>query len=146
MSHVVNIDFTIKDLAALEHACKSLGMELVRDQKTFKWFGRHVGDYPLPAGFKAEDMGKCDHALRVKGNPNAYEIGLVQRRDGVPGFTLMYDFFVGGKGLEAKVGKGCQKLRQEYAASVSTLQASRMGLRAHRTVEQDGSIRITLSR
>lgn len=43
-------------------------------------------------------------------------------------------------------GKQCQRLRQEYAAQVSTLQAARMGMRALRSQEADGAIKITLTR
>jgi hypothetical protein len=63
-------------------------------------------------------MGKCDHAIKVKGKPDAYEVGVVRRRDGQDGFHLMWDFFAGGHGLEAAVGKGCSKLCQGYQQQI----------------------------
>lgn len=135
MSHVVTGEAEITDLDAFEAACPNLGLELVRDQTTFKWYGTHVGDYPLPAGFRKEDMGHCHHAVRVKGKPGAYEIGLVPRRDGKPGWLLMYDFFAGGRGLmeciskDGARGKDAVKLQHEYAATKSIRRAQRLGFR-----------------
>ena len=61
MSHISKIELEINDLGMLGQACKGLGMELVRNQKAFKWYG--------------EDS-QCDHAIKV---PEAsYEIGVVK--------------------------------------------------------------------
>src|SRR6266446_5904173 len=103
MSHVAEIDMEIKDLDALKAAAQDLGLEFCEGQQTYKWYGHSVGDFPMPAGFKEQDLGKCEHALRVKGNPGAYEIGIVPRRDGRPGYTLLWDFWAGGLGLQNKV-------------------------------------------
>lgn len=118
MSHVALVDIEIKDLAALNKACADLGLEFRGEQKTFKWWGTHVGDYPIPAGFTKEDMGKCDHAIGVANNQDSYEVGVVKRRDGKSGYHLMWDFFGGGKGLQAVVGVNCGKLTQAYAEQV----------------------------
>ena len=140
MSHVTAVDIQITDLEALARAADALGLELVRDQKTFKWYGTHVGDYPLPAGFKKEDMGRCAHALRVRDNAGAYEVGVVERRDGKPGFQLLWDFWAGGRGLQAKVGQDCSKLRAEYGAQVAIRQANKLGYRHNLTRRADGQV------
>jgi hypothetical protein len=114
MSHVVEIDLAIKDLPALAEACKCLGLELVMDQHTYKWFGRSVGDYPIPTGYSVKDLGKCDHAIRIPDNKNAYEMGVVKARGGKEGYALIWDFFAGGHGLQEKVGKDACKLTQAY--------------------------------
>ena len=98
MSHVARIELEINDLDSLKAACKSLGLEFVPDQKTFEWYGRQVGNYPLPDGFTLEDMGRCDHAIRVPGAQ--YEIGVVKRRGK---YTLLWDFWEDG-GLETVLG------------------------------------------
>lgn len=114
MSHMVEMEVALPSLDLLGKAATACGMELVKGQKTHRWYGRWVGDYPMPAGFTKEDLGKCDHAIRVKGaNAQTYEVGVVRRRDG-RGWTLMYDFWQGGHGLEAKAGKNCQHLLQNY--------------------------------
>lgn len=117
MSHVDIIDFTIKDFDALKKACDILGAEIVMNQKTYKWYGRHVGDYPIPEGFTKEDMGKCDHAIRLKADNKfrgfeTYEVGLVKREDG---YIPIYDFYRQGRGLEQALGQKLNKLKQEYS-------------------------------
>jgi len=144
VSHVATIDVTITDLVALEAACKRCGLEFVRDQKTYNWYGRHVGDYPLPDGFSADDLGKCSHAIRVPGNANAYEIGLVKRRDGKPGYTLLFDFYQGGYGLMELAGDECANLRQQYSIVTAIKTARKQG---HRVTEQkleNGKVKLVL--
>lgn len=139
MSHVSAIDVEIQDLDALAVACEAAGLELVRDQATYKWYGTHVGDWPIPKGFTKADLGKCEHAIRVPGNPRAYEIGVVRRRDGRPGFQLIWDFWGGGNGLQAKAGKDCLRLRHEYNATVAIRKAHRQGLRTNLIRKADGT-------
>ena len=146
MSHVATVDVEINDLEALGEAAKVLGLDLMRGQKSYRWYGHHVGDYPVPAGFDVADLGKCEHALRVKGDGRAYEVGVVKRRDGKPGYSLMWDFWSGGYGLEAKVGKDCSKLRQEYAAAVARRQAVQLGYKVTRETTKAGQIKLHLSR
>jgi hypothetical protein len=130
MSHVAKIEMEIKDLAALEDAAK----------RTYKWYGYSVGDYPLPEGFTKEDLGKCEHALRIPGNNRAYEVGVVARRDGRPGYTLLWDFWSGGYGLVDKVGKDGNKLKSEYTAAVAVKHYTSKGYRVQRSYKEDGTI------
>lgn len=146
MSHVCTIDLEVKDLDALAEAAKRLGLELVRGQTSYRWYGQHVGDYPLPQGFEKDDMGHCEHALRIPGSDTAYEVGVVRRRDGRPGYTLLWDFYAGGEGLQAKIGPGAKLLKREYAAVVAVRQAQRSGFRVNEVRQQDGSIRLLLNK
>ena len=61
MSHISKIELEVKDIQVLISACKRLGLELLKGQKTFKWYGKEAG---------------CDHAVRVPGAD--YEIGVVK--------------------------------------------------------------------
>jgi hypothetical protein len=136
MSHVATIDLHITDLDSLAKACERLGLELVRGQTTYKWYGVSVGDYRALDAVKAPD-GKCEHAIRVKGNPRAYEIGLVKRTDGKAGWQLVWDHWAGGHGLCAKVQYGpsrkpnADKLKDWYAAEVAQKQMRRQGFRVN---------------
>jgi len=76
MSHVEDIDIEITDLKALAAAVAELGAIYTPNQKSNAWFGRSVGDYPLPAGFTAEMLGKCEHAISLP--CCRYEIGVVR--------------------------------------------------------------------
>ncbi len=162
MSHVATVELDIKSLDDLDSACKRLGLELVRGKETYHWYGRSVGDYPLPDGFTADDLGKCSHAIRVPpiaaarlaeqyraeyGEPMPpYEIGVVARRDGKPGFSLMWDFFEGGFGLESIVGKDCMHLRQAYAISAATRAARMQGMQVREHKRADGSVQLVCSK
>lgn len=107
MSHVVVLEgLEITDLGALEAAAKDLGMTL-KKKNTYKWYGTHVGDYPVPAGFNKADLGKCDYALSIDGHPEAYEVGVVEK-DGQ--YKLLWDFWNNGFGLMPVVGKDCKIL------------------------------------
>lgn len=143
MSHVATISLQINDLDALAKAAETVGLRLVRNQKTYAWWGRSVGDYPLPAGFTAKELGHCDHALvqvdkdgeiipgkSGHGPESVWEIGVVSRRDGLPGFQLMWDFFAGGRGLVERVGGNkAERLIQEYAKEVLIKEAGKKGFR-----------------
>ena len=104
MSHTVSIKVEFApDLKVLRAACESLGWTLLEGQKTHKWYGRWMGDYPMPEGFKAEDLGKCAHAIRVPGA--SYEIGLVPTASG--NLKPVWDFWNKGSragGLSKETG------------------------------------------
>ena len=162
MSHVATVDLEIKSLDDLDAACRRLGLELVRGQETYHWYGRSVGDYPLPQGFTADDLGKCAHAIRVPlskaaqviqpyvsdwgSDAKPYEIGVVARRDGKPGFSLMWDFFEGGFGLESIVGAECKHLRQAYAVCAATRAARQQGMSVKEVRRSDGSVQLVCSK
>jgi hypothetical protein len=139
MSHVVSIQLRIKDLQALDQACAELGLERI-EQDQYKWYGGRTASTELPAGFSAEDLGRCRFALRVKGNSAAYEIGVVESRQQAGAFELLADFWNGGQGLEAVVGKGATKLRQTYAVKVTEKQMRKQGLRITRSLTSDGKV------
>jgi hypothetical protein len=111
MSHVVRLELVIDSLDSLELACKRLGCSLIKNQKTYKWWNTHVGDYPLPEGMKKEDMGKCAHAIKV---PNAnWEIGVIEQSD--KKFKLIYDFYgPEGQKIHNVCGEKLGKLKQIY--------------------------------
>lgn len=152
MSHVAKVELKIKDLAALAACAGSLGLEFIKDKTTYKWWGRSVGDYPLPEGFKASDLGKCDHVLRVKGSgPDAWEIGVVKAKSG-DGYVLLFDFYgsrgaplinaLGFKGSAHNPDAGSVgwKLKQEYGAAVATRQYQKQGYRVTRKVDAAGRV------
>jgi hypothetical protein len=143
MSHVVTMKVKFTDLISLEAAAKHLGLEMVKGQTTYKWFGTHVGDYPMPKGFTKEDLGSCDHVLRVKGaGSNTYEVGVVKNKDGTAGYQLLMDFWAGGYGLCAKIGKQGELLEQEYKVRVAMRDRMRQGFKVTREETADGTVRI----
>lgn len=142
MSHVAEVKIQVKDLDCLRIACAKLGLELREGQTQYRWWGQHMGDYPVPDGMTIEDLGHCDHAIAVAGsplysqkgnhmggagNPAPYEVGVRRRPDG--SYSLIYDFMFGGYGLQEKIGRQCKTLVQEYGAQVAIKQAKKAGLK-----------------
>ena len=152
MSHVADCDFVIADVDACAEAARALGGELVRDQKTHAWYGRFLNDWDDgraavnrrdPASF-----GKCDHAIKFPGI--RYEVGLCREIDG--SYTPVYDQFGNhgehdGQKLEQLLGgAGLPKLKNEYAAQVTTRMMQRKGFRVTRTTNDAGAIVLKVGR
>ena len=121
MSHVTTLKVQIMDLEVLEAACQKIGLVFKRNQKHYKWYGRFVGDY-REAGTDPKDMGKCDHAIGIPGNNQAYEIGVSQKDDH---YVLRWDFWQGGYGLAAVAGEGCSRLTEAYTQGVAMKEATK---------------------
>lgn len=133
MSHVADLQLEVKDLDSLEKACNNLGLELVRNQTTFKHF--------------AGRTSPCTHAIRVKGNAKAYEIGLVANGDVRKGFTLQWDSYAGGYGIVEKVGgKDGGKLKQAYGNEVARKYYQKKGYRVSNTTLEDGRVVLTATK
>jgi hypothetical protein len=116
MSHITTINVEIRDLEAVKEICKELGLEFREGQRSYRWYGVSVGDYPIPTGFTKSDLGRCDHAIGIKGNSKSYEIGLVKRGDA---YIPLFDFWQGGFGLEERIGPGAKKFTEAYTRAVS---------------------------
>ena len=144
MSHVTTVQVMIESLESLEMAANSLGLEFVRDKTSYKWYGHHVGDYPIPDGFKESDLGKCEHVIRVPGSETAYEIGVVKRRDGKPGWTMIYDFWGScGREIEQKAGERCSALAKQYTKTHVIRGAIARGLKVEER-QVNGKTRLVL--
>jgi hypothetical protein len=129
MSHTVDLQVSILDLEALKASCEPLGLEFRENQRQFKSY--------FPEA--------CEHAIRVKGNSQAYEVGVIKANVG-RGWTLKADSYGGGKGLMDVIG-GIQanKLRQEYSLQVGAKKIPR-GYRMQRVVTANGHVQLRASR
>ena len=123
MSHVTDVKLKIRDVEALKEACEALGLELQEDKRTYAWWGTFVGDSRSYGEHRPEEMGTCDHAIKVAGtNPlngssGPWEIGVVRAKDG-DGFGLYYDTYgSAGRALTDRVGPNAQRLKHEYAVA-----------------------------
>jgi hypothetical protein len=119
MSHVTEVKTVFNNLDVLAEACDRLGLELQRGKKRFAWWGTFQNDSSAYGNMRPEQMGKCDHAIRVKGDTphdgpsGPWEVGLVQQEDG--SFRPYYDTFGGaGNRLTERVGQQAARLKQEY--------------------------------
>lgn len=105
MSHISKIELEVRDIQVLGNACKRLGLELLKGQKTFKWYGKEAG---------------CDHAIKVPGAH--YEIGVVKTGDL---YELSCDYY--DKNIEKTIGKQGGLLRQAYAVEKTKIEARKKG-------------------
>ena len=145
MSHIEQVETVLTDLNAVKAACTRLGVEFRENQKTYGWYGRSVGDYPLPKGVTVDELGKCDHAIHVPGVD--YEVGLIKQKDG-KGYKLAYDFWGSAKqggGLLAKFGKGVTKLVDAYSVEALKLKARAKGYLCSETKTKTGGIQLTVT-
>jgi hypothetical protein len=135
MSHITEMDLVIEDEGCLRAAALEIGLE-VREKKTYRWFGRYVGDSTLPEGIDVGQLGTCEFALGIPGDDKAYEVGVVKRRDG-QGYTLLYDYWGPGRKIEEVLGgRSGDRIRQEYAVQVGIKDFKRQGLRVSRHVNE----------
>ena len=152
MSHVTDVKLNIKDLDALEEtlAARFPQLELRRDQATFKWYGKWMNDFhganaAADNGYDSKTFGRCEHAIGIRGDKSAYEIGLVARA-GEEGWNAIYDTW--DHKLDPIVGAQANALKREYAATVATNKAvarlSRHGWRVQREDLPGNRIRLKL--
>lgn len=124
MSHNEIIDLEIGDLKVLASTCKRMGGELKLNQKTYQWYGRNVGDYPLPEGIKASDLGKCEHAIKFPGIQ--YEVGVIKSRTKKGAYEMLWDFY--DRDLKEKMGgKTGVTFIQHYTMEKSKMAATQKG-------------------
>ena len=106
MSHISKIELEVKDLNTLSYACNRLGLQMVKEQKSFRWYGQKAGT--------------CDHLIRV---PDAeYEIGIV-RSNGL--YELQCDYF--DRNIGKYIGENGGLLKQAYAIEKTKIEARLKG-------------------
>jgi hypothetical protein len=131
MSHVVNIQLEIKDLEALEAACKALGLTYDRTANKWRWYGKWMNDYSgkdaaYKHGIEPSRYGTADAGvIRVPGT--SYDVGVYKTKDG---YALIYDNWQSGGGIEKVLGVGTPDLNKQYGAQVALKRLKKMGWRA----------------
>ncbi|WP_179136095.1 DUF1257 domain-containing protein [Paenibacillus sp. 32352] len=120
MSHFTKMKTEIRDIQALELACRELGLDLLRDQSARGYNGRL-----LPA----------DYVVKLKG---PYDLAFTLGRTGA--YTMTTDWYNGH--VEKEVGKRAEHLLQHYAVHAATLAARKQGYAVERRQMEDGSIKL----
>lgn len=152
MSHVAAVNCYVTDLDDLEAVADRLGFKLVRGATSYAWFGRWMNDYnattaAVTQGFDPKTFGTCEHKLTLKDHrAGDYEIGLVERRDGQPGWEMLYDnWSTGGARIHERAGRNLETMKNELLAESSMRVMKRKGYRVTRTVA-DGKIKLTATK
>lgn len=143
MSHVVSIDVKIKNLKSLKKVCKDLGLTFNEGQKQFKWYGRWMDDYHgEDAAFRDHDpkkFGTCDHAISCP-KKGAYEIGVIENNDGT--YSLIWDNWSRGQGLEDYVGPGAENLTHGYKIEETKQLMKNKGYSVREKTTEDGTVQL----
>ena len=145
MSHMVKINLQIKDLQALESACKRLGLQFVESASLHasRVGGAYVGltssgAETCRARYWGGAVMECDAVIRIPGCN--HDIAVRKQDNGC--FSLHADFY--GQHGE-KVRKAVEQLRQLYAVEVAKKAARRKGYSVYEQECKDGTIRLRIS-
>jgi len=122
MSHFTSITTQIRDIAALQEACKELGLTLLQNTQA-----RGYGTNTLQG----------DYIIRLRG---PYDVALSRQPDGAYGLTT--DWW--GGHVEKELGTGYGKLLQLYGVYKAQAEARRKGYTTRRQQLGDGSIKLTI--
>lgn len=122
MSHFTTICTQIKDIAALESACKELHLSLRQNTEA--------------RGY-ASQTRRGDFVIQLKG---PYDIAVNRQPNGTYGLTT--DWWQGH--VEKEVGANFGKLLQLYGVHKATAEARRKGFSVLRQQQRNGSIKLVL--
>jgi len=147
MSHVASVDCFVTNLEELRAVADRLGFTLVEGAKNYAWYGRFMNDSRDFGKHDPATFGTCEHKLRMKDHIEGqdYEIGLVARLDGQPGWEMLYDNWGPGQRLHERAGVGLATMKDEIAAEAATRAAQRKGYRVRRTVNADGKLQLRIT-
>jgi len=159
MSHVSECKTVYRNLNDVEAAAKRLGGELVRGQKSIRWYNRFVDDSTewrrmfseeeankiaaMPKSQRVKIINKkmsgCDHAIKFKGV--GYEVGVWTQPDGT--YRLRWDGY--DSSLNRKMG-GYEggHFAQAYGVEAAKRAARRKGWRTVEKPRADGQIELEI--
>jgi hypothetical protein len=122
MSHFTTIKTQIKDVAALEAACRELHLSLLRNTEARGYAGQ---------------TRRGDFVIQLHG---PYDIAVNQQPDGTYGLTT--DWWQGH--VAQQVGSNFGKLLQLYGVHKATAEARKKGFSVLRQPQRNGSIKLVL--
>ena len=128
MSHLVSINVEVRDLDALNAACRELKKSMVRAPQGQKVKGRTF----------AGAMVECDAYIKLDG---PYDVLLNRQKDG--SYKMETDFWAGSVAQE--IGQGGKRLIQLYGVCKAEATARKLGHAVSRQVLKNGSINVLIS-
>ena len=93
----------ITDLACVPIIAKLLGAQVL-DQREWRWYGHHVGDWPVPEGIDVNSLGK-DAVLVLRFPNTEYDLAIIKDPNNPGCFTYIYDWYGRGGGLTKYLGE-----------------------------------------
>lgn len=129
--------FAESDLGRCEHAIKLTDAQAIRtiDQRREEFLRKCQAANYVP-----------DAEMMAVACQRPYEIGVARRRDGKPGWTLLWDFFQGGYGLQEVIGENGGRLKQAVATAASVRVMKSQGYRCQREQLPNGTVKLKFAR
>ena len=128
MSHLVSIEIELRDLDAVNAACREMKKTLVRAAAGKKVQGRTW----------AGALVDCDAYIKLDG---PYDLLLTRQPNGT--YKPQADLW--GGHVENELGKGCKRLTQLYGVCKTELAARKLGHTVARQVLKNGSINVMIT-
>ena len=122
MSHFATIKTQIKDIDALQCACRELGLELLAKTRARGYGG---------------NQRRGDYVIRLKG---PFDIAVNHQKDGTFGLTT--DWWAGH--VEKEVGANYGRLLQLYGVHKARIEAQKKGYTVRRQTLGDGAIKLVI--
>jgi hypothetical protein len=97
----------------------------------------------LPEGYTEEDLGHCTYAMGLPNNDKAYEVGVVERKDG-KGWDMCWDFYQKGYGLQDAIGEDGTNLKTGYTKTLTINEARKNGFRVKERRNEHNQVELTL--
>jgi hypothetical protein len=131
MSHLAQVQTSIKNIDALKAACKALGLELLTGGRA--------------RGYGGTLYQEADYMIKLKG---PFDLAFRKQADGTYAMEcdggLLQGWYNSERGME-QIGRNAGKLKQEYAYAIMQAEARRKGRTLQRQNLEGGRIRITMS-
>ncbi len=147
----------IVDLEAVKLAAMNLGL-VCEERSTYKWWGHSVGDYPIPPGYTAAELGKNaklvlsvpEELAKKLGFKNAYELAIIEDKQNPGCYIPMYDFYGQQDKLDKIIGSPIRdetkavttiapKFMMHYRMCADALSANEVGDQIDFEEQADGS-------
>lgn len=125
------MSLSVDSLDVLAKAAKALGCELVQDETKCRAYYR-------------DSVKGCRHIIKVPGAK--YDIAVVPHATQPGRWSLAYDNWHMGEGIESVCGAGLGKLNQRYGAERSKRQMRREGFSVREKVLADGQVQLVCTR
>lgn len=150
----------IVDLEAVKLAALNLGLKC-EERKTYRWWGHSVGDYPIPEGYTAEELGKnavlvlsvpleTAQELGLSNVAGFYELAIIEDKKNPGCYLPMYDFYGQQERLDRIIGSPVRdeknnvtaiapKFMMHYRMCADALSAQEVGDQIDFEEQADGS-------
>ena len=152
MSHIVKISIEIKDLDALAAAARALGLELMRNQRTYKHYGAGEEQDGLPEGFTVRKTWVS--AIMRCASRASRQLARITKlaRLASPSGAMVdralscWPICLSMGRLPEYVGANAERLKQNYSSEVAKRTLQKQGYRVQSTTKPDGRIVLQATR